>query len=521
MANALGTLFGDIATAIREKTGDTATMKPAEFPEKIMGIEVGGGSNDVVLLARQDIDGFALNSQFGAFAKDYAGAAPFVLEVGQKYRVLWDGEEVSCTAYSNSALGYPMVCIGDGTQIGGQSKNEPFLIVYTPSANYLTLFAKDDKTTHNVAVYHVVESGGSSADVRYVTFMSDDGTVEYGKLPVATGYDCPNPKFAVTKESTEQYDYNLLGWATTANGAQNANALKAVEEDRTVYANFAAILRYYTITYLDTDGSVLKTESLAYGSMPSYEAKKDNVVFDGWNPSLATVTSNASYTAKWMEIVTFATAAWNKIAEIAASGKASENFAVGDTKEVTLTNGKVLTLEIIAFDHDDLADGSGKAPITLMVKDGTLDTKTTWSTSSKNNYWTTGSVRTKVRGYLDLFPDDLKGMVKSVTKTTHEGRTQSDYSKTKTTSEETLWLPSIAETRLKQDGVTYSDGAQYSHFKTQANQIRYYNGNAVAHMLRSTPFMWNGYAMFISNTGTMGSTATQNPSGYLMFGFCI
>ena len=44
MANALGTLFGDIAAAIREKTGDTATMKPAEFPSKISGIEVGGGS---------------------------------------------------------------------------------------------------------------------------------------------------------------------------------------------------------------------------------------------------------------------------------------------------------------------------------------------------------------------------------------------------------------------------------------------------------------------------------------------
>lgn len=44
MDNVLGTLFGDIASAIREKTGDTATMKPAEFPDKIAGIETGGGS---------------------------------------------------------------------------------------------------------------------------------------------------------------------------------------------------------------------------------------------------------------------------------------------------------------------------------------------------------------------------------------------------------------------------------------------------------------------------------------------
>ena len=40
----LGTLFSDIAAAIREKTGETGTMKPAQFPEKIRGIETGGGA---------------------------------------------------------------------------------------------------------------------------------------------------------------------------------------------------------------------------------------------------------------------------------------------------------------------------------------------------------------------------------------------------------------------------------------------------------------------------------------------
>lgn len=45
MSNALGTLFGEIASAIREKTGDTATMKPAEFPTKISAIESGGGGS--------------------------------------------------------------------------------------------------------------------------------------------------------------------------------------------------------------------------------------------------------------------------------------------------------------------------------------------------------------------------------------------------------------------------------------------------------------------------------------------
>ena len=47
MANVLAELFQNTANAIREKTGDTGTMKPAEFPEKIRAIETGGGGGGV------------------------------------------------------------------------------------------------------------------------------------------------------------------------------------------------------------------------------------------------------------------------------------------------------------------------------------------------------------------------------------------------------------------------------------------------------------------------------------------
>jgi hypothetical protein len=41
MSNVLGNLFGDIAAAIRAKTGDVGKMKPAEFSAKIASIEKG------------------------------------------------------------------------------------------------------------------------------------------------------------------------------------------------------------------------------------------------------------------------------------------------------------------------------------------------------------------------------------------------------------------------------------------------------------------------------------------------
>ena len=51
MANVLAELFQNVAGAIREKTGDTGTMKPAEFPDKIRAIEGGGGNAVLVPLS--------------------------------------------------------------------------------------------------------------------------------------------------------------------------------------------------------------------------------------------------------------------------------------------------------------------------------------------------------------------------------------------------------------------------------------------------------------------------------------
>lgn len=57
MANVLGELFGDIASAIREKTGDAEKMKPAQFPEKISEIETGADVSGVTATAADVLQG--------------------------------------------------------------------------------------------------------------------------------------------------------------------------------------------------------------------------------------------------------------------------------------------------------------------------------------------------------------------------------------------------------------------------------------------------------------------------------
>lgn len=55
--SALSKLFQDTANAIREKTGDTGTMKPADFPNKILSIEAGGTPAEKYVVTAVDYDG--------------------------------------------------------------------------------------------------------------------------------------------------------------------------------------------------------------------------------------------------------------------------------------------------------------------------------------------------------------------------------------------------------------------------------------------------------------------------------
>lgn len=528
------TTLASIADAIRSKTGKSDPLTPDQMVSEIESI-TGGGSSDIVLLEKQDVTGFAYDSEFGAFAKHYNPAA-FTLEAGKEYRVQWDGEERTCTAYTVTTLGYPIICIGNGAQIGGESAGENFLIAYTPAANHLTLFAIDTKSSHNVGVYEVAKA--TSDDVRYVTFMSYDGTVKYGVKPVAVGDDCADPIArglfeTPTRESTAQYNYTFNGWATTVNGGAVTNALKAVEEDRTVYANFISALRYYTITYLDTDGSVLKTESLAYGSMPSYVPTKEGVVFDGWTPALTTVTCDTSYSAKWSENITFADATWADIVRIAEAGEAQKYFAIGDEREFEYTISALpptssdafqqitytTKLRIVGFDYDDLADGSGKAAMSIM---STTGFRSKAATSFGGTYtWGASIVRTKLSEALNGFPEALKTGIKSVNKVTRKYVNGTDATGVETTSDK-LWVPSVGEfnknVNNSSQGLKSEDvekiypGANLTFICPDENSVRFRSGS-----YKTSYYI----AYYPRGIGTFRCVQNNSSEGTWPFGFCI
>ena len=373
-----------------------------------------------------------------------------------------------------------------------------------------------------------IAGGGSSADVRYVTFMSYDGTEEHGRIPVAVGYDCPNPKFAVTRESDAQYDYVLAGWATSANGALDANALKAITEDRTVYANFASVLRSYTIAFCDEDGTVLNSKKWAYGSVPSYTPTKDGYDFVSWNPEPVAVTGDASYTAVWKEKASFTTASWAEIAEICDAGNAATTFAIGDYKPVTLTytdgTKETINFRIVDMDADTKEDGT-TAALTLLADNLVKNSVQPASSlsKSKSDIQESDKMSAFMTTLENALPSDIKAVIKPVDKYHVFGATY-----------RALFIPTLQNMTGSTDSYNYDASykrpkKQYAYFAdgNTIKRTKLSDASADDYWLNTTDRGASGSTTYYFHYIVDGTTADDttngdnNESHGVLLGFCI
>lgn len=91
-----------------------------------------------------------------------------------------------------------------------------------------------------------------------------------------------------------------------------------------------------------------------------------------------------------VKVKSFADYSFKEIKKIAEAGHASSMFSIGDSRIVTDANGKDWTIQIIGFNHDDKADGSGKSNITFRVfptnRNVCAKMFNTWDTSIKSGY---------------------------------------------------------------------------------------------------------------------------------------
>lgn len=132
---------------------------------------------------------------------------------------------------------------------------------------------------------------------------------------------------------------------------------------------------------------------------------------------------------------------WKEIIASGHDGTYLEKYRIGDTKGIDLGEEGVIEMELVAFDADELADGSGKAHMTWIAKE-LLNTKHVMNTERTNEGdWPSSDMRRWLReSILPLFPQTVRSNIKEVKKYSY-----SHSNSEKITSSDTIWIPSGTE----------------------------------------------------------------------------
>ena len=214
---------------------------------------------------------------------------------------------------------------------------------------------------------------------------------------------------------------------------------------------------------------------------------------------------------------------WDEINWLSQNGNSSECFSIGDEITFTTKDSKEITMQIVGFNHDDLADGSGKAGITFGMKNLYYSDYPMNSSLTNSGGWESCKMRTDtMQTMFENLPDELQAAIKTVNKKATSGSQSTSI----TTSQDKLWLYSEVELDGTSSSGYKDEGTQYEYWQshnTDSDRIKNMNngtGLASNYLLRS-PYL--GYSTAFRSVYSDGSVSfsSANYSSGVCFGFCI
>lgn len=174
--------------------------------------------------------------------------------------------------------------------------------------------------------------------------------------------------------------------------------------------------------------------------------------------------------------------------DIAAKGEASPAYAkakaamdAGTKFSMKLTDGQTLEYRIIGINHDDLADGSGKAGLTFLTTSTGIKSRVN-ATDTNAGGWEMSELRTKMNSgeIWNLMPSDFQSKVKPVRKLTNNVGGGANKNAAVTATSDKLFLLSNAEIVPTSSWATSSwtslypwtsnEGTQYEAFKGKVTE---------------------------------------------------
>ena len=210
---------------------------------------------------------------------------------------------------------------------------------------------------------------------------------------------------------------------------------------------------------------------------------------------------------------------WEEIIAAGEDGTYIDKYQIGDTKGLDLGEEGVIEMELVAFDADELADGSGKAHMTWIAKD-LLNTEHFMNEEFTNEGgWPASDMRAWLRdSILPLFPETVRSNIREVKKYSYSCSYNGTIS-----SSDTIWIPSSRE-MFGVDNAYEDEGPEYlTAFPDHASRQK-------QHIGVSEPSVWwlrsasNFSVSFFCDVGSDGSVWNANiaydDSGVVV-GFCF
>lgn len=213
--------------------------------------------------------------------------------------------------------------------------------------------------------------------------------------------------------------------------------------------------------------------------------------------------------------------------DIAAKGEASPAYSkakavmdAGTIFSTKLTNGQTLAYRIVGINHDDLADGSGKAGLTFEATNDAMGRQRMNAELTNAGGWE----KSELRGRLSsgdlwaLLPSELQSKVKSVTKMTDNKGGGSAGTPSATTDK--VFLLSTAEIY----GDLQSDGSQYEYYKSKrVTTSNHYEASSSSeyHWTRSVDPNKSTSFYYVLDSGTLISYYGSANAFHLFPAFCF
>lgn len=163
---------------------------------------------------------------------------------------------------------------------------------------------------------------------------------------------------------------------------------------------------------------------------------------------------------------------WEEIIASSKDGTYKDRYRIGATKELDMGTEGIITMKLVAMDEDELADGSGKAPMTW-VADVLLQSEHKMNDdNTSEGGWGASGMRAWLREtILPLMPAEVRRGIREVKKYTYSYEEEKGVITT-----DAIWIPSEREVFLADRGeewVNEKEGAAYTEvFKDDDSRIR-------------------------------------------------